>query len=291
MAGKPRKSKTETMMLNASKQSFADGDELKAFVDAQVKKNLSRAIPNSGEVLLRRAQHYDMKDSDMLHLQVLIDSEEEIADIKRSPYYMRCKKKLTRRQEMFLDQLLKGNTLVGAYRSSYNPDKQRSHASIFNDAWKLAQHPLIILEMRAIASQKHELRIKSAHEIREYVIERLLVESQHAVEAGSRVRSLELLGKIAEVGMFVNRTETVVKRQDPEELKRMLIGKLHDFFKLNSGKLGVGVTRDTSRDSISADRVSDGGNEVESTNVQRALVRQLPISDEEQDDDDAHAAT
>lgn len=291
MSGKPRKSKTETMFENASKQSFADGDELKAFVDAQVKKN-DRANSNSGEVLLRRAQHYDMKDSDMLHLQVLIDSEEEIADIKRSPYYMRCKKKLTKRQEMFLDHLLKGNTLVGAYRSAYNPDKRRSHASVFSDAWKLAQHPLIILEMRAIASQKHELRIKSAHEIREYVIERLLVESQHAVESGARVRSLELLGKIAEVGMFVNRTETVVKRQDPEELKRVLISKLHDFFKLNSGKLDVvGVTRDASRDGISADRVTDCGNEVESTNVQRALVRQLPIIEEEEDDDDAHAAT
>lgn len=284
MAGKPRKSKTETLIDNASKQSFENGDELKAFVDAQVKKtNSSNDL--SGEVLLRKAQHYDMKDSDMLHLQVLIDSEEEIADIKRSPYYMRCKKKLTTRQETFLDQLLKGNTLVGSYRSAYNPDKRRSHASVFNDAWKLAQHPLIILEMRAVASQKHELRIKSAHEIREYVIERLLVESQHAVESGARVRSLELLGKIAEVGMFVNRTETVVKRQDPDELKRMLIGKLHDFFKLNS------VTRDIGRDSIGVDRVMSGGNEVESTNVQRALVRQLPISDEDQDEDDAHAAT
>lgn len=288
MAGKPRKSKTETMMDNASKKSFETDDELKEFVEAQVKKSNS-SNDLSGEVLLRKAQHYDMKDRDMLHLQVLIDSDEEIADIKRSPYYMRCKKKLTARQEIFLDQLLKGNTMVSAYRQAYNPHQQRSHASVFSDAWKLAQHPLIILEMRAIASQKHELRIKSAHEIREYVIERLLVESQHAHEAGSRVRSLELLGKIAEVGMFVNRTETIVKRQDPEELKRVLVAKLHDFFKLNSGSLSD--ARDIGRDGISADRVVDGGNEVESTNVQRALVRQLPLNDADEDDDEAHAAT
>lgn len=216
----------------------ATPEEIDAFTLEQDKRK-----QGDGSVLQRKAKRSAYgDDEDVLHLQKLIDTDAEIDAIKRSEYYERCKKKLTTRQERFLDQLMRGNTMVGAYRAAYNVAPTRAHHSVFSDAWKLAQHPLIVLELRAAAMQKHASRVKSSHEIREYVIERLLTESQHAHQDASRIRALELLGKLAEVSMFVTKTEHKVIRDDPEELKRSLVSKLHEFFRVNSPAL---LTSDT----------------------------------------------
>jgi hypothetical protein len=69
-------------------------------------------------------------------------------------------------------------------------------------------------------------------QIRNVVINKLLVEADNP-QATVRVRALELLGKIREVGLFSERTETVVTHQTSEELRAKLLDRLQKLRSLS----------------------------------------------------------
>jgi hypothetical protein len=112
----------------------------------------------------------------------------------------------------------------------------------------------------------------NAQAIREYVIERLLHESQNAFTDGARVRALELLGKVAEVGMFVTRTETTNITVPPGELQATLLAKLKAFFdQANNPQLPLATQTDR-RQGLTLEQDTEDAVEVAAT------VRQSPAS-------------
>jgi len=110
----------------------------------------------------------------------------------------------------------------------------------------------------------------NAAEIRGYVIERLLAESQTAYTDSTRVRALELLGKVAEVGMFVTRTETTNITVPPSELQATLLAKLKQFFDQANNPAQPLATITDMRQGHTSDA------EVEDATEVTAVVRQSP---------------
>ena len=66
---------------------------------------------------------------------------------------------------------------------------------------------------------------ESATQIRYLVTNKLLLESENA-DPRIRIRALELLGKISDVGLFAEQTEVTVTHQSTEDLRNKLRGKL-----------------------------------------------------------------
>lgn len=70
--------------------------------------------------------------------------------------------------------------------------------------------------------------IDSAVRIREYVKNKLLVESKNS-NGNIRIRALELLGRMKDVGIFTDRMEVTYKTKSDEELMDELNRKLERF--------------------------------------------------------------
>lgn len=80
---------------------------------------------------------------------------------------------------------------------------------------------------RMLSEYDKEL-VNSAVRIREYVKNRLLEESENP-DGKIRIRALELLGKMKDVGLFTDRVEVTYKTKSDEELMTELSRKLERF--------------------------------------------------------------
>lgn len=67
--------------------------------------------------------------------------------------------------------------------------------------------------------------VKDAKRIRNFVTNKLIVESEN-MDSRIRMRALELLGKISDVGLFTERTEITVNNRSTTELENSLRDKL-----------------------------------------------------------------
>jgi len=67
--------------------------------------------------------------------------------------------------------------------------------------------------------------VDSAAQVRHYVTNKLIDESDNP-DARIRIRALELLGKISDVGLFADKTEVTVTHQSTDDIKERLRGKL-----------------------------------------------------------------
>ena len=80
---------------------------------------------------------------------------------------------------------------------------------------------------RMLSEYDHEI-INSAVRIREYTKNKLLVESENP-DGKIRIRALELLGKMKDVGLFTDRIEITHKTKTDEELEAELHKKLERY--------------------------------------------------------------
>jgi hypothetical protein len=67
--------------------------------------------------------------------------------------------------------------------------------------------------------------VKSAAQLRTYVTNKLILESDNQ-DPRIRIKSLELLGKISDVGLFTDKTEITMRHRPTEELEQMLRERL-----------------------------------------------------------------
>lgn len=82
----------------------------------------------------------------------------------------------------------------------------------------LANTPGSVRHLKEILSEYDHVVVKSAVQIRTFVTNRLIEESTNP-DAKIRMRALELLGKIGDVGLFIERTEVTVKHKTTIELQ------------------------------------------------------------------------
>lgn len=75
-----------------------------------------------------------------------------------------------------------------------------------------------------LSAYDHEV-VRDAKRLRHYVTNKLVIESEN-MDARIRMRALELLGKISDVGLFTERTEITVNNRSTVELEDSLREKL-----------------------------------------------------------------
>lgn len=87
--------------------------------------------------------------------------------------------------------------------------------------------------LKAVLSEYDEIVVKSAVQIRTYVTNKLIEETTHP-DARIRMRALELLGKVGDVGLFVERSEVTVRHKTTVELEDSIKGRIAKLLELRS---------------------------------------------------------
>ena len=89
----------------------------------------------------------------------------------------------------------------------------------------LLSSPGAIVHIKAILSEYDKAVVESAAQIRTFVTNRLLLETE-SPDPRIRIKALELLGKISDVGLFTEKTEITMRHRPTEELEQLLRERL-----------------------------------------------------------------
>jgi len=90
---------------------------------------------------------------------------------------------------------------------------------------KTLASPGTVVHLDALLSEYDKQIVKSAAQIRTYVTNRLLLDSNHP-DPKVRLRCYEMLGKISDVGLFTEKTEVTMRHRPTEELEQLLRERL-----------------------------------------------------------------
>ncbi len=158
----------------------------------------------------------------------LVNSEEEDNDQYADPHG------LTFKQRNFIRAMLKGNSASEAYRQAYDcanmrPKNQRNEAS------RLLAHPVISRLLKVGFRRKDETALHSGASLRRFVEEKLVHQAQNADSDATKVRALELIGKLDKVASFKERVSMDTDLHSPEKIKAELEARLRVAFEENHG--------------------------------------------------------
>lgn len=103
---------------------------------------------------------------------------------------------------------------------------------------QLPDKPEELLELRGILDVWGQQVVANALELRRLVTNRLIRESTHP-DAKIRIRALELLGKISDVGLFTERSEVTINHRSTSDLESKLREKLQKLLD-NDSKVDLG---------------------------------------------------
>ena len=85
--------------------------------------------------------------------------------------------------------------------------------------------PGMVVYLQSLLSEYDQVVVKSAQQMRTYVTNKLLKETDNP-DPRIRMKSLELLGKISDVGLFTDKTEITMRHRPTEELEQLLRERL-----------------------------------------------------------------
>jgi hypothetical protein len=85
--------------------------------------------------------------------------------------------------------------------------------------------PEVIVHIAAMLDEYDKTVVKSAQQMRTYVTNKLILETE-SPDPRIRLKALELLGKISDVGLFTDKTEITLRHRPTEELEQMLRERL-----------------------------------------------------------------
>ena len=112
------------------------------------------------------------------------------------------------------------STLLTAYAENIEKTSNTITSNRFSELT-----PAAIVQTNAIVKEFGQVVAAHAAEIRNTVINKLVLETENA-DARIRIRALELLGKMTDVGLFTERKEITVTHQNADELRERLREKL-----------------------------------------------------------------
>lgn len=140
---------------------------------------------------------------------------------------------LTPKQVGFAHGVAKGDTLTKAYRDNYDADNMKDN-SVHGAASDLMTDPRVNALVNHLLKEQEKVMLRDAVKIRQHVFAGLMRESDDFEDGSSmsRIKALELLGKIDIVSMFKDRTESVIKdERRPEELEAAIKARLKSLMK------------------------------------------------------------
>jgi hypothetical protein len=90
-----------------------------------------------------------------------------------------------------------------------------------------------VMHLKSILSEYDQVVVNSAVQIRTYVTNKLIEETTHP-DPKIRIRALELLGKVGDVGLFIERSEVTIKHKTTLELEASIKGRISKLLELRS---------------------------------------------------------
>jgi hypothetical protein len=86
-------------------------------------------------------------------------------------------------------------------------------------------NPGVIAHLGALLQEYDHIVVKSAAQLRTYITNKLILDSDNP-DPRIRLKSLEMLGKISDVGLFTDKTEITMRHRPTEELEQLLRERL-----------------------------------------------------------------
>jgi hypothetical protein len=111
-------------------------------------------------------------------------------------------------------------------------------------------------EVVEVVEGKVDSPLDDPEEIRTFVVNKLLLEAD-AGDSKNRMRALELLGKVGEVGLFVEKKEVVHKNYKEEEVDRLLEQKIKELMHEKTIEAEVLTLEDEAKDITDAEYVEE----------------------------------
>ena len=136
--------------------------------------------------------------------------------------------KLTGKQFAFVQAILRGSNQSDAYREAYNAQNMSDQA-IWTEAGRLFRHPEVSRRVAAGRAAQERQAVHTGASLRLHVEKELFALSTKAESDQSRLRALELLGKLDKVGAFTERVAQVNDEQTAEEVEAELEGLLGQY--------------------------------------------------------------
>jgi hypothetical protein len=110
-----------------------------------------------------------------------------------------------------------------------NEEQKQLSRAIFGGQQKASDadlsDPGVLTHLASLLNEYDKTVVKSAAQIRTYVTNKLLVETDNQ-NPNVRLRALEMLGKISDVGLFTEKTEITMRHRPTEELEQLLRERL-----------------------------------------------------------------
>jgi hypothetical protein len=147
-------------------------------------------------------------------------------------------KQLTHKQKTFAKQVALGKPKAQAYKIAYDSNGNPITASA--NAQKLMGDTRIKLLVEAYSRAFEAREYQKPERLRELVIHQLTeLALNPEVKDAQRIRSLELLGKVSEVGAFVDRKETRVIHES-SKIKERLLDQLKTIINVDASEIDEG---------------------------------------------------
>jgi len=116
------------------------------------------------------------------------------------------------------------NDVAATLLTSYAQDVEKTSKTVSHT--RTAElTPASLIQTNAVLKEFGQLIATHAAEVRNTVVNKLILETENP-DGRIRIRALELLGKMTDVGLFTERKEITVTHQTTEELREKLREKL-----------------------------------------------------------------
>tara|TARA_R110002012_G_scaffold248369_2_gene424636 strand:+ start:70 stop:627 length:558 start_codon:yes stop_codon:yes gene_type:complete len=116
------------------------------------------------------------------------------------------------------------NNVASTLLASYAQDVEKTSKAV-SHARTSTMTPASLVQTNAILKEFGQLVAEHAAEIRNLVVNKLILETESKKDS-TRMQALISLGKMTDVGLFTDRKEITVTHQNPTELKEKLRAKL-----------------------------------------------------------------
>lgn len=131
------------------------------------------------------------------------------------------------------------------FKAFTDPEQKNPPSQVVN---KYLNVPATVQHLYMMLSDYDHQVVQEAVQLRRYVTNRL-IEDSGLSDPRHRLRALELLGKVSDVGLFSDKTEITVKNMTQEDLELQIRSKL---FKI----LGAGATTIVTKDIIDGEIIN-----------------------------------
>jgi hypothetical protein len=144
-------------------------------------------------------------------------------------------RELTHKQKEFAKQVALGKPKTVAYRHAYDTEGKPSTQAV--NAHKVSNNDNVKLMIEAYKRAFEAREYRNPERLRELVIHQLTEMALNPeVKDAQRIKSLELLGKVAEVGAFMDRKETKVIHES-SKIKEKLLDQLKTIINIDAKEI------------------------------------------------------